>query len=85
MSVEMSELAIVMDSEASMSERETRDETEMSSLPDIFMFVRLRAPLVWRAKTATSVKEVSMEMVKHWRSRVFPLIVKKDDVKEVSS
>ena len=43
-SVEMSELAIVMDSEASMSERERRDETERSSLPDIFMFVRLREP-----------------------------------------
>ena len=43
-SVEMSELAIVMYSEASICERETRDETEIPSLPDIFMFVRLRAP-----------------------------------------
>ena len=64
-SVVIRELAIVMDSEASICERETRDETEISSLPDIFMFVRLRAPLVWRAKTATPVKDVSMEMVKH--------------------
>ena len=38
----MSELAILMYSEASMSEREARDETERSSLPDIFMFVRMR-------------------------------------------
>ena len=38
----MSELAIVMDSEASICEREARDETVIPSLPDIFMFVRLR-------------------------------------------
>ena len=72
-SVEMPDLRIEREADVFVSEREMRDETEMSSeFPEIFMSVRLRVPSVSREKTEEEVNDVSMETVKLLRESVFP-------------
>ena len=55
----MSDVAMLMDPEVCVSERDTRDEREMDEdVPNIFMLVRRSVPCVCRAKRELSLNDV---------------------------
>ena len=81
---EMSDLRMETEADVFVSEREMRDETEMSSeFPDIFMSVRLSVPSVPSVKTEEDENEVSMEMQNALRERDTPSTLKKDALPDV--
>ena len=82
--LEMSDELMEREADVFVSEREMRDETEMSSeFPEIFMSVRLRVPSVSREKTEEEVNDVSMETVKLLREIYTPSTLKKDALPDV--